>query len=288
MERISYFPGCTLKTTARSLESSALTAMAGLGIRLEELPSWNCCGAVSSLAADDLIHHVAPARILIRVLEQGNGKVVTLCSMCYNTLARTNLLMKNDENRRKRIMLFMDEKIDYHGQVEILHLLNVLDRFVGWDALGRRVINPLKGWRLAPYYGCTLHRPREISIEPPGSIRLMTQFLSALGATVISFPASELCCGSYTVIGNPRAAYKASLKVLQSARSFGADALVLSCPLCEYNLNKSREGLGEEEHFPSLLPTFYFTQVLALALGQDAELSRTQIGNQGVRSSCAE
>jgi len=111
--KVSYYPGCTLKSKAKNLDRSAIAAMDLLGVELEELPRWNCCGAVHSLAEDDLIHRVAPVRDLIRVKEQGNDMVVTLCSMCYNTLARANLLMAEDLEKRKTINLFMDEEINY-------------------------------------------------------------------------------------------------------------------------------------------------------------------------------
>ena len=123
--KILYYPGCTLKSKARNLGDTAIAAMAVLGIELEELSRWNCCGAVHSLADDDLIHLVAPVRILIRAMEQGGDKLVTLCSMCYNTLARANRIMRNDEEKQKTINLFMDEEPDYNGGVEIVHLLSL-------------------------------------------------------------------------------------------------------------------------------------------------------------------
>ncbi len=90
--KIKYYPGCTLKSKAKNLEKAAVASMKALGVDMEEIDRWNCCGAVYSLAEDDLIHKVAPVRNLIRVKEQGGDKVVTLCSMCYNTLARANQL----------------------------------------------------------------------------------------------------------------------------------------------------------------------------------------------------
>ena len=115
--KISYYPGCTLKTKARNLEDAAIASLAVFDIEMEELPRWNCCGAVHSLTDDDLIHQVAPIRDLIRAKEQGSDKLVTLCSMCYNSLARANLLMRRDEEKRKTINLFMDEEIDYLFEV---------------------------------------------------------------------------------------------------------------------------------------------------------------------------
>ena len=108
--KISYYPGCTLKTKAAGLETSALAILRHLDVEVEELQRWNCCGAVYSLADDDLIHHVASVRNLIRVVSLGSDTVVTLCSQCYNTLARANLMVRTDEEKRDTINRFMDEE----------------------------------------------------------------------------------------------------------------------------------------------------------------------------------
>ena len=141
---LSYYPGCTLKTRARNFEESAIASMAALDVNLVELPRWNCCGTVYSLAEDDLIHHVASVRNLIRVREQGNDKLVTLCSFCYNTLQRANMVMKDSPDKRFAINTFMDEEPDYEGQVTVLHLLQVLRDEVGWEKVARKVKAPLK------------------------------------------------------------------------------------------------------------------------------------------------
>ena len=100
---LSYYPGCTLKTKTKNFEDSAVASMATLGVNLVELPRWNCCGTVYSLAEDDLVHHLAAVRTLIRVEEQGSSKVVTLCSFCYNTLKRANLLMSHSQEKRNTL-----------------------------------------------------------------------------------------------------------------------------------------------------------------------------------------
>lgn len=268
----SFFPGCTLKTRAKDLEKSALAATALLGIDLVELPSWNCCGAVYSLADDDIIHRLAPVRILMRAREQNMNGVVTLCSMCYNTLARANQMMKLEADKRETINRFMDDEEDYHGEVEVIHLLNLIRDEIGWDALKSKVQVSLKGLKLAPYYGCTLQRPREIAIEPPGSFRLMSALLEGLGASVLDFPDADRCCGSYEVLVNPTASAHAAGAVLNGAVNEGADALVMTCPLCEFNLGKKQDALLQEEIIPRPVPTFYFTQLMALALGLGPEV----------------
>jgi len=278
--KISYYPGCTLKTKAKNLEEAAVASMAALGIEFEELSRWNCCGAVHSLADDDLIHHVAPVRDLVRAMEQGSDTVVTLCSMCYNTLARANMLMRRDETKRKTINDFMSEEKDYHGEVEVLHFLTFLRDQVGFDALRAKVKIPLNGLKMATYYGCTLVRPRDVSIEPTGDRQLMKDFLEALGATPVDFPDATLCCGSYQILSNPEAVLDVVSGILGSAVSAGADALILSCPLCEYNLAKKQEHLLENNKIAKKIPVFYFTQLLAVALGLGGETCRFDLNEK--------
>lgn len=267
--KISYYPGCTLKYKAKNLESAALASLKALGIEVEEMDRWNCCGAVYSLANDDLIHMVGPVRNLIRAKEQGADKIVTLCSMCYNTLARANQLMKNDTEKRDTINLFMDDEIDYSGELEVVHFLTLLEDDIGWEAIKQKVKVPLKDFKIASYYGCTLQRPEEVGIEPMGSFDMMNNLFLALGAEVIPFADADTCCGSYQVITQLEGENNAAAKVINSALQSGAETLVTSCPLCEFNLGKQQNDLLEKGKISQNIPTFYFTQLLAMALGID-------------------
>ena len=274
--KIGYYPGCTLKSKAKNLEDSALACLTALGVDYEELPRWNGCGAVFSLADDDLIHHLAPVRDLIRAKDAGHEQVTTLCSMCYNTLARANLLMKEDEEKRDTINRFMEEESDYAGEVEVIHYLDYLRTAVGWDKVKAAVKKPLEGLRVAPYYGCTLLRPTSVAIEPPATPAMFHDFITALGATAVRFPEEAACCSSYQVLNSEAAAFDASSRILKSANEHGVETLVLSCPVCEYNLGTRQEDVRAAHEGITGIPTFYFTQLLAVAL----ELPFDQIGLQ--------
>ena len=278
--KLSYYPGCTLKTKAKNLERSALASLEALGIEYEELPRWNCCGAVYSLAEDDLIHIVAPVRDLIRVKEQGNDTVITLCSMCYNTLARANELMNNDEEKRNTINSFMDEEPDYFGDVQVVHFLDYIRDEYGWDKLIEKITNPLNGLKVAPYYGCTLLRPKEVALDPPDNPVLFQDFMHTLGAEAVDFSMANECCGSYQVLGNPDAALKASQNILSDAVANGAEALILTCPLCDYNLGRRQDLMLEKIEGSIEIPIFYFSQLLALALGLSPEVCHFELNRK--------
>jgi heterodisulfide reductase subunit B len=265
--KLSYYPGCTLKTKARNFEVSALQALDKLGIEYEELDRWNCCGAVYSLSDDDLIHMIAPVRDLIRVQERGHDTVLTLCSMCYNTLARANQLMNTDEEKRKTINMFMDEEPDYEGGVRVVHLLDYLRDDYGWEKLKEKIEKPLGGMKVAPYYGCTLLRPREVAIDVTDRPVLFHEFLNALGAEVVDFPLATQCCGTYQVLANPDVSLAVSHEILSDATGRGAEALALTCPLCDYNLGRRQDQMIEKFEGGKDVPIYYFTQLLAIALG---------------------
>ncbi len=269
--KISYYPGCTLKYKAKNLETAALASLDALGIEVEEMDRWNCCGAVFSLANDDLIHMVGPVRNLLRAKEQGTEAIVTLCSMCYNTLARANLLMKNDPVKRDTINRFMDDEIDYFGEVEVYHFLNLIKNEIGWEAVQEKVKTPLTDLKVASYYGCTLQRPEEVGIEPIGKFSLMNELFSTLGAEIVTFDGADKCCGSYQVMCEEIGDNNAAAKVLSAASTNGAEALVTSCPLCEFNLGKQQDALLDKGRITETLPTLYFTQLLAISLGIASE-----------------
>ena len=285
--KIAYYPGCTLKTKSRHLEVPGIAAMKALGVELEELDRWNCCGVVFSLAEDDLLHVVAPVRNLIRVQEAGYDRVVTLCSMCYNTLARANHLMRTDEEKRKTLNAFMEEEPDYAGEVEVLHLLGFLRDEIGWDKVRAAVKRPLDGLRVAPYYGCTLVRPKEVAIDSPERPRFMHDFLEALGAAPVDYPASAECCGAYQMVDHPESAIDAVANILVSAEAKGAEAMISACPLCEYNIGKRQDAVREKHGEVKGIPVFYFTQLMAAALGLAGDVCRLDLNGAGA-AACLE
>ncbi len=274
---LSYYPGCTLKTKAKNAEDSAIAAMAALGIELVELPRWNCCGTVYSFAGDEELHQLAPVRNLIRVKETGGDRVATICSFCYNTLKRANLLVTSNPEKMHTINTFMEEEIDYEGDVEVVHLLEVLRDDIGWETIAEKVQVPLTGLKVAPYYGCTLLRPQEIAIDDVERPTIMHDLLKALGADVVDFPYATECCGSYQIISNPDYVSQRVWDILSSAMRRKADAIVLSCPLCDANLGQTQKELMQTHSEFKGIPILYFTQLLALALGLDPEICRLEL-----------
>jgi heterodisulfide reductase subunit B len=272
---IPYYPGCTLKTTAKNFEDSAIAVFKALDMELKELSRWNCCGTVYSLAADDLMHHLAPIRNLIRVKEEGEERVVTLCSMCYNTLKRSNLRIKQNEDERQKINDFMDrEEVKYEGDVEVLHGLEILKGEIGFERVGQAVKRPLEGLKVAPYYGCLLLRPDGIGIDDPEDPRILEDLIRALGAEPVDFPYRNECCGAYHTVNEVDIVVDKAYAILDYATSMGADMIVTSCPLCEFNLDARQKDVKKKYPGFAELPALYFTQLMAVAFGLPTEVCR--------------
>jgi len=271
--RLPYYPGCTLKTAASIFETSALASAEVLGMELVEIPRWNCCGTVFSLTDDDLIHHVAPIRNLIRVQEmnrdgilEGENRLVTLCSMCFNTLKRASLLAREKPDSLETLNGFMSLEEDYRGEVEVIHFLELL-RDLGSEAIAEKVKRPLEGLKVAPYYGCTLLKPKEVGIDDPEGPAIQRDIFTALGAEVVDHPYMRLCCGSYQAMGERDAVVRLAHDILDRARKEGAEVVATSCPLCAFNLDSRQQQIKEAYPDFEEIPVVYFTQLLAWAFG---------------------
>jgi heterodisulfide reductase subunit B2 len=262
--RLPYFPGCTLHTKTRGFDASARAAAQALGIAMEELPEWTCCGATFSMSADSAMGLVAPTRILASAKEA--GKLLTLCSFCYNTLKRTNRVIATDAERRRKVTTFIEE--EYEGNVQTVHLLEVLRDDIGFGALAKRVTRRLEGLKVAPYYGCLLLRPaEEMGFDDPERPTILENFLESLGCTVVDFPHKTECCGSFVAVSSPEVAQACSARILDLAVKQGAEMLVVSCPLCKYNLDHAPRQVQAGEGGAAKMAVLYFSQLLAIALG---------------------
>jgi heterodisulfide reductase subunit B len=278
MMKISYYPGCTLKTNAKNFEDSALCSLKQLGVEVEELRRWNCCGTVFSLATDDLMHHLAPIRNLIRVKESKQDRVTTLCAMCYNTLKRANERVKRDREGLEKIHKFMDEEeISYEGDVQVLHFLELLRDEIKFENISKKATKPLHNLKVSSYYGCLLVRPKEIGIDNLENPTVIDNLMAALGAIPVDFPYKTECCGAYNTVNKPEVVAERTFQIVSSAQKLGAEVIAVSCPLCAFNLDFRQKEAAALYSDLKKLPVLYFTQLLALALGCPEESLRLDL-----------
>ncbi|MFQ5949545.1 MAG: CoB--CoM heterodisulfide reductase iron-sulfur subunit B family protein [Nitrospiria bacterium] len=266
--QIPYYPGCTLNTVAKDFDQSARVSARILGFELAELNKWNCCGASFPLTPDNIIGLTGPANVLISAKREGE-QVATMCSFCYNTLKRTNRVMKEEDDSRNVVNDFLET--DYKGEVKVIHLLEVLRDVVGFEKLKSKVVRPFKDLKVAAYYGCMLLRPhQEIGMDPNHeSPTIFETFLKALSCKPVDYPHKGECCGSHLAMSDEKIVVRLSGQVVDSAREAGAELITTSCPLCFYNLERAQQQKMSDEKGYQKLPVIYFTQILGLALGQD-------------------
>jgi heterodisulfide reductase subunit B len=273
--KLSYFPGCTLKNHGKNFEDSALCALKALDVEVRELDRWNCCGTVFSLTTDDLIHHIAPVRNLIRTKEQDSNRLMTMCAMCFNTLKRSNERMKaNPEDLDIINDLMYRENLKYEGDVEVVHLLEILKNDITFAAIAGKISKPLKNLKVASYYGCYLVRPEEIGFDDVENPVILDELTAALGGTPVDFPFKVECCGAYQTVDKPELIADRTQQILTSAQKQGAEIVSVSCPLCAFNLDhRQKATLAKYPEFKTM-PVVYFTQLMAIALGCPKESLR--------------
>ena len=270
---ISYFPGCTLKTKALNFEKTALALLELLDVKPVELKQWYCCGVSFSLSEDNLMLQLAPIRTLIKTKEAGSDRLLTLCSMCYNTLKRAQIFLKEDPERVKKVNDFMyRETTEYYGdEVEVVHILKLMEE-VGAEKIKQNIKKKVN-LKVAPYYGCLLLRPKEVAIDNSEQPQIMEQLLEVAGCEVVDFPFKTECCCSYQIVDKRGLVKKRTEKIINSAVKNGAEVIVLSCPLCGYNLDAVQKEIKEENPEFKTIPVLYFTQLLSLMAGLSPELN---------------
>ena len=269
MTNLAYYPGCTLKTNASHFEDSALQVMEILGLPLREMEKWVCCGTVFSMASDDLMLQMGAIRNLLRAQEQQLSEIVTLCSMCYNTLQQANKFVISDPESLDKVNdLMYKEKVRYHGDIKIHHLLTILRERITFAGIARQITKPLRSLKVGAYYGCLLVRPREFAIDVFEAPSIIEDLLHTLGAEAIEFPYRLECCGAYQTVTHKEVTALRTFEIINSARRSGCDTIVTSCPLCAFNLDNRQNETGLRKPGFEKMPVFYFTELMALALGR--------------------
>lgn len=256
MINVSYFPGCTLKNKAKDLDYYARACAEVLGVHLEEIENWQCCGGVFTTSRDE----VATKLSAVRALKEAKNKdqsIVTVCSACHNVIKQTNHAMATDMEFADKVNRYMGED-SYDGSTTVYHYLELLRDVVGFDKIKEKVVNPLKGKKIAAYYGCLLLRPNGVmKMDDPENPSIIEDFISAIGADPVYYAYRNECCGGYISMESPELAKKKSNRVSDCAKTCGAEIIVTACPLCRYNLEKNGSDI----------PVVYFTELLAQALG---------------------
>ncbi len=269
MKQIGYYKSCSLSGSSKDYNRSLKLAFASLGTELVEIRDWNCCGASSAHATNELLGLALPARNLALAEEQGLTTLLVPCSACYTRMLTTAEKMARDERLAAEINEIL-HPLRYLGTVQVKNILEILWNEIGADGILRAKKHDLKAMRVACYYGCYLTRtPGVESFDDRENPQSMERLVRLLGAEPIDWPYKTDCCGAgFSLIEAP---YSVQLceKLYDMAYKLGADALVATCPLCQTNLDINQDKLIREKGLPYRLPVFYITDLIGLAAGSD-------------------
>ena len=282
--KYSYFPGCSLKGTGRAYEESLLPVMKELGAELVELDDWNCCGATAYMAVDEVKACVMASRNLAIAEKAGHKELLAPCSACYTVLNKTKHYLHESPSVEAVIQTALKQaNLTYGGNVPVRHPLDVLVNDIGLDEIKKHVKQPLKGLKVAPYYGCQIIRPYS-TFDDQYNPTSMDRLLEAIGCTIVTYPLKTRCCGGSLTGTLPEPGVLCSYILLKEAVKRGANVVATVCPLCQFNLDCYRDKMAAkwgDETIPDPnnpevripvgphlnLPVVYFTQLMGLAFG---------------------
>lgn len=268
--KYAYFPGCSLKGTGRAYEESLLPVLRHLGVEVQEIEDWNCCGATAYMAVDEGKACAAAARNLALAERTGLQQMLAPCSACYLVLNKAQHYLNEYPAMRRVVTRALDSLgLQCRGDTAVRHPLDVLLNDVGLDAIRQKVTRPLTGLKVAPYYGCQIVRPYA-TFDDQANPTTMDRLLEALGATVVHWPLKTKCCGGSLTGTLPEAGLRLSYILLKEALKRGADVIATVCPLCQFNLDAYHAKIAARWE-PVRIPTVYFSQLMGLAFGLPAD-----------------
>jgi len=265
----SYFPGCSQRGSAEEFGLSTKAVCRALGIELEELPDWNCCGASSAHMTNDLLAVTLPGRDLALARQAGKDMLV-VCVGCYSRMKVSQKRMLEDEACARKVESILGMNPRFTGKVR--HLLDVMANDVGAQEIKPWLRADLSGLKAAPYYGCLLARPLEFgccdSVENP---RDLDRLLEAIGVEARPWSFKTDCCGASLSLTRSDIVSKMVNKLFIRAQEAGANCIVTACPMCMANLETRQQPAKFSFKVPHKMPVFYFTELLGLAMGLDSD-----------------
>ncbi len=269
MPGYAYFPGCSLRATGVAYEESLLELFRVLGLKLDELEDWNCCGATSYMSMDEGAAFLLSARNLSIAGHQGPKDLLAPCAACYLVLRKTQDYVAHYPEIRKKVEEGLRAAaLKPLDGVRVRHPLEVLYNDVGAAAIKSKTVRKWLGGKLACYYGCQAVRPYD-EVDKPHNPKRMDELMNAVGAPTVDWALKTKCCGGSLTGTLHDVGVRLNFILLKEAARKGADAIVTLCPLCQFNLDAYQADIRKHTGEAFDIPILYFTQVLGWSLGGD-------------------
>ena len=278
-KKVAYYPGCALEGTGHAYNRSTKEVGKALGLELEDVKNWNCCGAMEVKNIDPKVQTYLSSRVMSQAVnEMGHSVVMAPCNGCYHNLKKAEYDLKNDEASRQvveRISTKAGHKTYQPGEIETIHALDWIKHGIGEEGLKAKVKKSLKGMKVANYYGCMYTRPRHIfpekdkgaGTESTSKPHFMDDLLAAAGAANVDFPLKTACCGGAHTLSDSDMSTKLVLNILKAAEASGANVIATECPTCHSGLEMHQIRAEKKFGVKTNVKILYFTQLLGLALG---------------------
>jgi heterodisulfide reductase subunit B len=257
--KVSYYPGCSLEGTAVDYAASIAGITPLLDMELEEIKDWNCCGATAAHSINHKLSLALPARNLARAEAAGHD-VVAPCALCFNRLKTAEKALLSPEGG--------ELDVTYGGSIKIWDLLDYITQPDYLKTLATKLFKPLKDLKAVGYYGCMVARPPKVTdktdYENPQNIE---KLIKTVGATPLDWSYKTDCCGAGLAVSRPDIIDTLVQRLFDRALQAGTDCFVVSCQMCQANLDMAQERISKKTGKNYYLPVLYFTELIGLALG---------------------
>jgi len=265
--KYTYYPGCSLHATGIAYDKSLRAVFDKLGEDLIELEDWNCCGATAYMSVKETVALTISARNLA-LAEKAGHDIVAPCSACFTVLNKTRKFLKEIPGVRRNVCSALrEDNLTCECSLPVRHPLEVLINDVGIERLVAAQQCSLESFRPACYYGCQIVRPERAVLEDPEVPMSIETLLESLGAQPVDYPPKVRCCGGMLVATYEEVALNLCHELLDWAEARGANCIVVTCPMCQANLDMLTERINAKMGKNYRMPILYFTQLISLALG---------------------
>lgn len=264
--KYAYYNSCSLRSTGKEYNNSLQHVFKALDIELEEPKNWVCCGSTLAHNASVLLADTLPLKNLAEIDKMGLAEVMVPCTACYNRFKVAQYEDKGDLRLEHEIEEIIEHK--FERPISVLHPLEILAMEENLTRIKSLVKRDLSHLKIVSYYGCLLVRPHNQTgfRDNPEYPMTMDRILNAVGIPTLDWSHKVECCGGSLSITRPDAVMKLTSRILDDAKAVGASAVAVPCTFCQLNLDIRQEDLAKQGKTYEM-PIYYFTELIALALG---------------------